>query len=204
MTKDDPKDREHPTDQRRQHYRIPYPLMERPRLAIGGREHEIIDLSEKGVKFYLGKDDFCLLADPAVACIQREGKEAASLEGRILLLRNQTIQFVPKARALYTVIRQASAQSPGLFTAEIFRISLSALLFKPDRIECLKAANLLLEQMPPLDAQVFLYGQESYSVSGRIVRIEDHRSALYLSDEIPFKTIVAEQLRLRQKYLGFY
>lgn len=35
----------------RKHYRIQYPVAARPRISIGGRTFEVIDLSEGGVRF---------------------------------------------------------------------------------------------------------------------------------------------------------
>ncbi|HEY8468504.1 MAG TPA: hypothetical protein VIL18_02620 [Longimicrobiales bacterium] len=35
----------------RAHYRIQYPVNERPRLLVAGREYEVLNCSEKGVGF---------------------------------------------------------------------------------------------------------------------------------------------------------
>ncbi|HEY8106465.1 MAG TPA: PilZ domain-containing protein [Gemmatimonadales bacterium] len=40
----------------REHYRIQYPTAARPRIVIDGHAYEVIDLSERGVRFRLGDD----------------------------------------------------------------------------------------------------------------------------------------------------
>src|SRR5437016_10622779 len=39
--------------QQRDYFRIPYPVPERPRLIVGTREYEIVDLSESGARIGL-------------------------------------------------------------------------------------------------------------------------------------------------------
>ena len=39
--------------QNRDHYRIPFPIGERPRLVVGAAEFEVIDLSERGARIVL-------------------------------------------------------------------------------------------------------------------------------------------------------
>jgi hypothetical protein len=36
---------------RREYYRIPYPVTERPRLVLGTAIHEVLDCSETGIRF---------------------------------------------------------------------------------------------------------------------------------------------------------
>ncbi len=40
---------------RREHYRIRYPLTGRPRLTISNNEYEVVDISESGLKFLCKK-----------------------------------------------------------------------------------------------------------------------------------------------------
>ena len=46
------KKREASRENRREHYRIRYPLRFRPVLKFSGKKFEIIDISESGIKFY--------------------------------------------------------------------------------------------------------------------------------------------------------
>jgi hypothetical protein len=42
-----------PSSPERAHYRIVYPLRDRPRLELGGRQHEVVDCSGDGLRFQL-------------------------------------------------------------------------------------------------------------------------------------------------------
>ena len=42
-----------PSSPERAHYRIVYPLRDRPRLELGGGQHEVVDCSEGGLRFQM-------------------------------------------------------------------------------------------------------------------------------------------------------
>ena len=44
-----------PGDSPREYYRIAYPAKARPRLDVSGFEFEVLDLSERGIRFQLGQ-----------------------------------------------------------------------------------------------------------------------------------------------------
>jgi hypothetical protein len=39
------------SNQKRDHYRLEYPVADRPRVLIHGRQYEVVDVSEQGLKF---------------------------------------------------------------------------------------------------------------------------------------------------------
>jgi hypothetical protein len=203
MVSSDAPDNNLTPEQRRQCYRISYPLAERPRLILAGRTYPIIDLSEEGIRFQLGAGNFCVLADQATADLLDEGQDAVYLAGKLLLMGCRKIRFAPLDQALYTVIRQASAQRSGLLSVRLFDVLLDSPQFTADGIEISAMPLPVLDRLPPFAVRVSLRETENLELHGRIVRIQDHYIAIHLRDQIPFKTIVAEQLRLRRKYLGY-
>ena len=203
MVSSDAPDNNLTPEQRRQCYRISYPLAEQPRLILAGRTYSIIDLSEEGILFRLGAGNFCVLADQAAADILHEGHDAASLAGQVLLMGCRKIRFAPLDQVLYTVIRQASAQKSGLLSVRLFDVLLDSPQFTPDGIETSGVPLPVLDRLPPFAVLVSLRETENLELHGRIVRIQDRYIAIHLTDQIPFKTIVEEQLRLRRKYLGY-
>ena len=40
----------------REHYRIGYPTVARPRLLLDGKPHEVVDISEHGIRFRTGEE----------------------------------------------------------------------------------------------------------------------------------------------------
>ncbi|NOZ68617.1 MAG: PilZ domain-containing protein [Deferribacteres bacterium] len=69
---------------RREHYRIRYPLTGRPRLTISDKEYEVIDLSESGLKFLCREvDEFTAGAAVRVTITFNDG-ESLHVKGKIL------------------------------------------------------------------------------------------------------------------------
>jgi PilZ domain len=68
----------------RAYYRIVYPLRDRPRLELGGRQHEVVDCSEGGLRFQLTSGAPPELGAPVRAVVRfHEGQEVA-VEGAVV------------------------------------------------------------------------------------------------------------------------
>lgn len=78
-------------DNRREHYRIIYPLTCRPKLKIVRKEYDVVDISESGIKFLFRKDP----ALTAGAAIRGEMTFAAgdslNIEGKILRIDEEIV-----------------------------------------------------------------------------------------------------------------
>ncbi|MBW2148868.1 MAG: PilZ domain-containing protein [Deltaproteobacteria bacterium] len=77
------KDNTYDGTQKRDHFRVTYPYTERPKLTITGEGFDIIDISEKGIKFSL---DTTLRAT-----ISFHDGESLHVEGKIIRIRNNEI-----------------------------------------------------------------------------------------------------------------
>jgi hypothetical protein len=78
--------------QRRGHYRIEYPITERPTLILGdGEEYEVIDVCENGVKFFYHAGRSFLPLQSFKGKIRYHDKEEEEIEGKVL---RSTEEFV--------------------------------------------------------------------------------------------------------------
>jgi hypothetical protein len=70
--------------QRRAHYRIEYPITERPLLIKDKEEYEIIDVCESGVKFFTKPGHVFLPFQSLLGKIKFHNDEYEEIEGKIL------------------------------------------------------------------------------------------------------------------------
>ncbi|NLE30087.1 MAG: PilZ domain-containing protein [Phycisphaerae bacterium] len=71
--------------QRRSHYRIEYPITERPLLIMGdGEEYEVIDICEGGVKFFYHAGKVFLPLQSVKGKIRYHDDAEEEIEGRVL------------------------------------------------------------------------------------------------------------------------
>jgi len=72
-------------ENRREHYRIIYPVSCRPKLAINNIQYEVIDISEKGIRFL--HEDMCTLQPGSETRIRITFHNGESLEIKCRVLR---------------------------------------------------------------------------------------------------------------------
>jgi hypothetical protein len=73
-----------PTSPERAHYRIIYPLGDRPRLELGGRQHDVVDCSEGGLRFQMTSGAPPELGESVRAVVRfHEGREV-EVEGPVV------------------------------------------------------------------------------------------------------------------------
>ena len=71
------------TDERRTYIRLRYPQTERPKLMISGNEFDVTDISEHGIKFYLGSK--------ISGTITFHDGESLLIEGKIIRIQNNEV-----------------------------------------------------------------------------------------------------------------
>ncbi len=91
------KDKVYDGEERRDHFRIKYPHVERPKLEILGENFDIIDISERGIKFYGGPK--------FQTTITFHDGEFFDIEGKVLRTQNnemvvQLLQSIPFERII--------------------------------------------------------------------------------------------------------
>jgi len=75
----------------RAHYRIQYPVNERPRLIVAGREYEVLNCSEKGVCF-LAPGTHRFVLDGAVQGVIRFSRgHEAEVDGRVVRIEGALV-----------------------------------------------------------------------------------------------------------------
>jgi PilZ domain-containing protein len=67
----------------REHYRIQYPTAARPSIVIDGQAHEVIDLSERGVRFRAG-DTTITVGDELSGRLRFRQGEPIDVKGTVL------------------------------------------------------------------------------------------------------------------------
>lgn len=80
--------------QRRAFYRVVYPLTARPILIIRKQTFEVIDISEKGVRFSLEGNPVVQSDENLTAVITFHDYESITLEGKILRMENNEIALL--------------------------------------------------------------------------------------------------------------
>ena len=79
----------HPIE--REHYRIQYPTAARPQIVIDGRAHEVIDLSERGVRFRVGDDVSINVDDELAGRLRFRRGEPVDVKGIVLRIAGREI-----------------------------------------------------------------------------------------------------------------
>jgi len=79
----------HPSE--REHYRIQYPAAARPHIAVEGRSFEVIDLSERGVRFRLDEGLSFSLRDEVTGTIRFRRNESVEVMGVVVRVTGREI-----------------------------------------------------------------------------------------------------------------
>ena len=73
-----------PPESRRAWYRIVYPLTERPTLEIGRTLHDVIDCSERGVRYEINHQRVPQVGNPVAGVLHLSRGENVQIEGVVL------------------------------------------------------------------------------------------------------------------------
>lgn len=68
----------------REHYRIQYPTAARPRIVIEGSSYEVIDISERGVRFRIGEEVTLGVGDQILGQVRFKRTDPVIVTGRVL------------------------------------------------------------------------------------------------------------------------
>jgi hypothetical protein len=68
----------------REHYRIQYPTAARPRIVIDGHAYEVIDISERGVRFRLSDDAKMDVGDEILGQVRFKRTDPVIVTGSVL------------------------------------------------------------------------------------------------------------------------
>jgi hypothetical protein len=68
----------------RVHYRIQYPTAARPRIVIEGQSFDVIDLSERGVRFRMDEGSSFAVGDEIAGIIRLRASEPVEVGGVVL------------------------------------------------------------------------------------------------------------------------
>ena len=180
-------------DKRPQHYRIPYPLAERPAFRIGRSEFRVVDLSEKGIRFAFTGVDRLVIAEAVPAGVGL-GEGQLFFTGTLALRPNRRVQFAPRGPGSHRIFLKP------LLAIRFWDTEYPVLSGNAEWIEFVGPDRALLAYLPELTGQVEFSDEEVTPIRGRLVRVETGSCALHLSDGIPYPRIIAEQLRLYWRY----
>ena len=80
-------DWEHP----REHYRIVYPTAARPVFTSGAIEHDVVDVSEQGMRFRAVEGEIWELEDPVVGVVRFQRRDEVKVSGVVIRLVGREI-----------------------------------------------------------------------------------------------------------------
>jgi hypothetical protein len=75
----------------REHYRIQYPTAARPRIVIDGRAYEVIDISERGVRFRVGEEFPFNVGDQLTGQVRFKRSDPVIVTGTVLRIAGREI-----------------------------------------------------------------------------------------------------------------
>lgn len=75
----------------REHYRIQYPTAARPTIVVGGRALDVIDLSERGVRFQAGDDIQVQVGDELSGRLRFRRGDPIDVKGTVLRIQGREI-----------------------------------------------------------------------------------------------------------------
>jgi hypothetical protein len=75
----------------REHYRIQYPAAARPRIVIDGRAYEVIDISERGVRFRVGDDTKMDVGDEILGQVRFKRSDPVIVTGSVLRIAGREV-----------------------------------------------------------------------------------------------------------------
>lgn len=74
-------------EHRREHYRIMYPTAARPRFIIGELAHEIVDLSDQGIRYRVGQQENRTVGDEIQGVVRFRRGETVPVLGSVVRVR---------------------------------------------------------------------------------------------------------------------
>jgi len=78
---------EHP----REHYRIMYPTAARPVFTVGGIEHEVVDVSEQGMKFRAVEGEVWEQGESVAGVVRFQKRDEAKVSGVVIRMVGREI-----------------------------------------------------------------------------------------------------------------
>ena len=99
------KDRDYSGNERREFFRIFYPIRARPRLTIRESSYDVLDICERGIRFLHPAADSLKSDEVVRASVSFRDGETLEVEGRILRLQGHNVvlrlqTFIPIARIM--------------------------------------------------------------------------------------------------------
>jgi hypothetical protein len=187
--------------QRREHYRINYPLVDRPSIEINNKVYEVIDLAEEGIKFYCPAKEVLPLSDHILFHLSDDSQEDLSAEGAYALSSEKQLIFTPNNKSIIEHIKaKESLLKDNLIKIRISGLQLPISSFTEKQLFCQLTSDLELAALPNLMFKLIFHDKEPIMSEGKILRIQKHKIVLKINIPIPSQKIVSEQVFLARKY----
>lgn len=184
--------------ERRDFFRIQYPLTGRPFVCVGNHEFPVIDISEKGLKFALEHEKELVFGDSIKVRLIQDNQEIARMEGRLAVTAEGRVRFCPGDSDLGQFNHEVQSWFKLESHEELFPVSLADTC-----IRLMEAEASFLAHLPTIEATVRFDDGEEILVSGQVLRVRHKEAVLFLSFGVPFSKIVSEQRNLIKKYARY-
>lgn len=109
-----------PESSRRQLYRVTYPLVERPTFEVGRFLHQVIDLSEKGMRYYVQDMRMPLLGAEIAGTVAFRRGDEISVQGEVIRTRAGMVvlELMPPMPFAEVLAEQRYLRSKGYLLKE--------------------------------------------------------------------------------------
>ncbi|OGI06977.1 MAG: hypothetical protein A2Y40_06790 [Candidatus Margulisbacteria bacterium GWF2_35_9] len=190
-------------NQKRDFFRIKYPVEEQPTLLIGKTEYIILDLSEKGIKFKLNPNQSILSEVEIKGKLYFDNEKTLVLRGILSFNSSSTIIFTINDDHILKSLTEQTTRNNLPHKLEFGDLSFNDIKISNNTIEIQDRTQSLFKSMPAINAKVVFSDNNFIEVAGTFLRIVDNQSVLLLSLSIPYQKILSEQLKLINKYAGY-
>lgn len=190
--------------QRREHYRIKYPITEQPTFVVNKVHFEIIDVSENGIRIRLARGKKILISHNINVTVMLKNKIVTELYGSLSLMASHNYAFTPdpdpNLEKIKTYIRNRNEYP---FDLIIMGIKISKADLSKDAIMINDYRKEILKKLPEVSGMANFLDSEQEKISGKILRFQQTEMAIKLSTGVPYGKIIKEQLYLKRKYNMF-
>jgi hypothetical protein len=91
----------------REHYRIEYPTAARPRFLVDGRDRDVIDVCQLGLRYLAAAEERCALGDEVKGVLKfRSGKEVQVLGTVVRLIEREVALRLTEGVPLRVVLEE--------------------------------------------------------------------------------------------------
>ncbi len=182
--------------QKRQHYRIQYPLSVCPKLKLGDCFYDILDLSEKGIRVNIGAQALKIPREITAKLIIH-GRKDQIIKGRVHVDGNLNISFIMGANSILLELPASTVKVDIFNKVVVARYENNQLTFN-------EPWHQLFKHLPEFPVEVHFHDGTKVLQVGKTYRLDEQIVVISFNTGIPFSQIVKEQLYIAKNFAGWF